>query len=726
MIFGTKKIEAAIFDMDGTMFDTETLRIEMIKNASQLIYGEAASDDLLLNSLGVNSETAENFAKAVYGDNYPYKEIRQKADEMEVQYVREHGVPVKKGLYDVLERLKKNDVLLALATSSRKEIATEYLRRANVIHFFNTIVCGDEIENGKPDPEIFLKAAAELNCEPENCLILEDSENGITAAAKSGGIPLLIKDIKEPPDNIIAMAHKYYLSMQDLLDDLILYTKTISAPLLNEHFPQTVGHAVVGIHGFGAIGGGYLAQIFSHWDGYTRPAKIIGATRNSVVKELINSFGKYNIGYESVGYYQTIRNIDIIDIQDEEEMLNMYKESDIIGLSLPEAAIKSQAELIAKGLINRYNNGGRDLTILIILNKINGGKFVKKNIDNALVKLVGNVETNLILSKTHFCDTVVNRMVNTISEEKVLKQIHKELCDMETLIKNEALNIDAIYSLNDTFKRFSKMKLLKEKESPLVKNITDILSKISHYVQLVSEISITFFNSEPDMVLYASNNSTFLKRLRQVEIVDDISIIQNIKNKLSNGTHAIIAWYAGLLGYKSIGQGMGDKRVLTLVNKIMQQEIKPSLTKNNPQYTQYINIFINNFIKRCRMSFKDACFRVGRDPLRKLQANERIISTIKLAKEYGIETPYLEFGAACGILYSIKQVNPNDKESIFIKELYETNNSINEVLTFNGKYSENVYLGMDKEKDIGIINAIKEKFNMLKSKMDTEDDKLIK
>ena len=173
MIFENKTFEAVIFDMDGTMFDTEKLRFKMLKEASLELYNEEILDTILYDSLGISAVNGEILAKKHYGDEYPYKEIRERADNLERQYVRENGVPVKDGLYNLLERLKKNHIFIALATSSRREIAEEYLIRAKVLRYFDILVCGDDVDNGKPDPEIFIKAASELSCDPSNCLIFD-------------------------------------------------------------------------------------------------------------------------------------------------------------------------------------------------------------------------------------------------------------------------------------------------------------------------------------------------------------------------------------------------------------------------------------------------------------------------------------------------------------------------------------------------------------------------
>lgn len=107
MRFFDKPFTAAIFDMDGTMFDTERLRMDMLKKAARELYGEEMDDGLLIDCLGVSAITAEQMARERYGQNYPYREIRARADEMEREYIHRQGVPVKDGLYNLLERLKK-------------------------------------------------------------------------------------------------------------------------------------------------------------------------------------------------------------------------------------------------------------------------------------------------------------------------------------------------------------------------------------------------------------------------------------------------------------------------------------------------------------------------------------------------------------------------------------------------------------------------------------------
>jgi len=259
-----------------------------------------------------------------------------------------------------------------------------------------------------------------------------------------------------------------------------------------------------------------------------------------------------------------------------------------------------------------------------------------------------------------------------------------------------------------------------EKVSYQTINIADNVSSVTQFANELSKLNVTLFSSEPDMPIYASRGSPLLERLRQVVTVESIKSMQEIKNKLSNGPHAIIAWYSALLGYKTIGQGMGDSRVSKLAEGVIKNEIKPALLIENPNSKQYINSITSKFIKRCRASFKDKCSRVGRDPMRKLQCGERVIGTIKMAQKHGLNTKGLEFGAACAIMYSILFIDENDKEAFLIKQLYDKRGSVEDVLTYSGEYNKSKYDGLNPNEDHELIKRIQESFDNLKKELNQE------
>ena len=98
-------VHGALFDMDGTMFDTERLRFQTLKQASKELIGVEFSDAYLMACLGLSARSAEALAQKQYGQEVPYAEIRKRADELELETVRQYGVPIKKGLVQVLERV---------------------------------------------------------------------------------------------------------------------------------------------------------------------------------------------------------------------------------------------------------------------------------------------------------------------------------------------------------------------------------------------------------------------------------------------------------------------------------------------------------------------------------------------------------------------------------------------------------------------------------------------
>lgn len=97
--FKNQIVHGAIFDMDGTMFDTERLRFQTLQQASRELIGVEFSENYLMQCLGLSARSAEQLAKERYGQDVPYAEIRQRADVLELEHVRNYGVPIKKVYY---------------------------------------------------------------------------------------------------------------------------------------------------------------------------------------------------------------------------------------------------------------------------------------------------------------------------------------------------------------------------------------------------------------------------------------------------------------------------------------------------------------------------------------------------------------------------------------------------------------------------------------------------
>jgi HAD superfamily hydrolase (TIGR01509 family) len=216
----SKTIELVIFDMDGLMFDSEKISIYAWRKASEK-YGYDITEEIFKQTLGLNLEKIREIFYKYFGEDCPYDDIKTQRRYVIDQYIDEKGVPVKKGLFNLLEALKKLKIKTAVATSSSRVTAEKMLKLSEVFHYFDHIVCGDEVKKSKPDPEIFLIAADKLKCLPENCIVLEDSEAGVMAAYSAGMKPILVPDMKEPCAEVRALAYKVFTDLDEVKDYIV-------------------------------------------------------------------------------------------------------------------------------------------------------------------------------------------------------------------------------------------------------------------------------------------------------------------------------------------------------------------------------------------------------------------------------------------------------------------------------------------------------------------------
>ena len=655
--FKTHVIHGAIFDMDGTMFDTERLRLETLKQASKQLIGVEFSHDYLMQCLGLSAKSAEQLAQKYYGVDIPYTQIRKRADELELEHVRQYGVPVKPGLVQVLERLRKSGLKMAVATSSRRAIAEEYLINANVYKFFDVLVCGDEVQQGKPHPEIFLNAVQKINLSPQQCLMFEDSDNGLKSASDAGGITILFQDLKTPTPEMLERADYFYLDVLSYLQDLDRCVPILPMPELHTSFPQTLNQHQVAIHGFGAIGGGYLAQVLSHWDGYTRPQKIFASTRNRLYQSTVNAFGSYCIRYGQHSYDERIDHIQIIDAHDQAQMHDMYIQSSLVAICLPEAALLEDMPTIASALYTRsrhYGDQEQPLTLLLILNKVGAKALFEHALKQALLEITQNEQHAVEILARHFiCDTVVNRMVSKLSEQKLYRQLRiKYNIFKQQQAEEENIHVD----LDDA------TALSREQEHQAGLYVADLQKNFqpNHSLQ---HIDLILFQAETDMLLYVENNSPLLKKMRQMHLVDDISQIQLIKNRLWNGVHAMLAWYAMLRGHQYMGVALADDQVKRFMLQLLAQ-VQQGLRHALPQHSHELSRLSQSFMDSCAQAYQDPCLRVARDPLRKLAANERVLGSIACQMHYGLAYDALLKGAVLGYVYAIEQGECDDVEAL--------------------------------------------------------------
>ena len=205
-------IDAVIFDMDGLMFDTERIRLDawqMVARAE----GYEIPESLLIDCIGrVTTDSEQYLNAALAGTGFDYRRARA----IRGKYIREivaDGIPVKPGLDAMLGAVESLALDKAVATSTRRDETVELLMRTGLIGRFDAIVCGDDVPNGKPEPDIILLAAERLGARPERCMVLEDSANGVRAAAAAGALAVMIPDIRPPTEEVLSLAHARFDSL---------------------------------------------------------------------------------------------------------------------------------------------------------------------------------------------------------------------------------------------------------------------------------------------------------------------------------------------------------------------------------------------------------------------------------------------------------------------------------------------------------------------------------
>lgn len=214
-----QNIECVIFDMDGLILDTERLSFEAWQKILKR-YERVMTLETYNTLIGITYKNVISKLVEIYGQELPMADIYAEKNRDMLKFMDNNGVPVKPGIYELLDFLTERNYKFALATSTPREKAVNLLEKVGIKGKFGAMVFGDEVENSKPHPEIFLKAAEKLGVDPEKCIVLEDSPAGIEAAYRAGMRGINIPDLKMPDENIKKFAYKIFGSLTDVIDYL--------------------------------------------------------------------------------------------------------------------------------------------------------------------------------------------------------------------------------------------------------------------------------------------------------------------------------------------------------------------------------------------------------------------------------------------------------------------------------------------------------------------------
>ncbi|HEX2561149.1 HAD family phosphatase [Phenylobacterium sp.] len=195
-----RQVRAVVFDMDGLLFDTETLYFEAMKQAAAEI-GREMPLDLFRSMVGLTGEGSAEQMRAHYGREFAVEAFWADSGKR-FRAMAETQLCLKAGVVELLDHLDHLGLPRAIATSSGRGTVDHHLAAQNMTERFHAIVAHGDYERGKPAPDPYLRAAERLAVDPADCLALEDSHNGVRAASSAGMMTIMVPDLLDPTDEM--------------------------------------------------------------------------------------------------------------------------------------------------------------------------------------------------------------------------------------------------------------------------------------------------------------------------------------------------------------------------------------------------------------------------------------------------------------------------------------------------------------------------------------------
>lgn len=199
-------IKAVLFDLDGTVLDTEKLLVRYwVQAANEAGFPMRREHALQLRSLA--SAYAEPLLREWFGESCSYWTLRERRMALMAADLAENGLEVKAGIPELLAYLGEKGYRRAVVTATNAERAEEYLRSAGLYEAFDDLISAHMVKNGKPKPDVYLYAAERLGLSPPECVAVEDSPNGVRSASAAGCKTVMIPDLTEPEEDFLPLLY---------------------------------------------------------------------------------------------------------------------------------------------------------------------------------------------------------------------------------------------------------------------------------------------------------------------------------------------------------------------------------------------------------------------------------------------------------------------------------------------------------------------------------------
>ena len=211
-----RPIKAVLFDMDGLVLDTEKLYSRFWMEACNF-YGFPMTYEQSLGMRALNARLGEAKLKEYFGDAVDYPAVRAKRIELMEAFVDEWGVDLKPGIRELLHWMAENQIPGAIASSSPVPRIRKYLAFHGLDTAFTALCSARDVAKGKPEPDIYLHAAATLGFRAEDCLALEDAPSGIRSATAAGCLTVMIPDQDQPSEEMKSLLYAKADSLADII-----------------------------------------------------------------------------------------------------------------------------------------------------------------------------------------------------------------------------------------------------------------------------------------------------------------------------------------------------------------------------------------------------------------------------------------------------------------------------------------------------------------------------
>ncbi len=208
-------IKAVIFDMDGTLIDTEKYYRRFWPMALAE-FGYTMTDAQALSMRSLGRPFAPVRLREMFGEELDYVQVRQRRKELMEACIEKEGIQCKQGAVELLQYLKTKGITTAIATATDLERTEKYLEMAGLQGYFDELISATMVKEGKPSPDIYLYACEKLGIQPGECIAVEDSPNGVLSAYRAGCKVIMVPDQTPPEGELLHCLYACAASLSEI------------------------------------------------------------------------------------------------------------------------------------------------------------------------------------------------------------------------------------------------------------------------------------------------------------------------------------------------------------------------------------------------------------------------------------------------------------------------------------------------------------------------------